>query len=305
MKQMPFFSMLCAIAALALAAGPSMRSAAATASASDAAPLSAAEMRALVERVVANQHRNDEALGLYQRREHRMVWKSEERQKVQEDKLYRVVPTGTGTIKLLLADRGKPPSAADYRKQLLYLEQALVWALDPHESKQKQRVDKWEKKVKERRETVEAVLSAFHFKWLGREIRDGRTLVKLRFEPAPEYEPTSRATDMLAHSVADVWIEPDAAQLVRVEAQLARDFNIAAGIFGKVYKGGIFTMEQAPVAEGVWLPVEMRYDFKGRKFVFGFDLHEQIRSSEYHRIGPPAQALAAVRRELTGPRASQ
>ncbi|MGH9859994.1 MAG: hypothetical protein ACRD5F_08240 [Candidatus Acidiferrales bacterium] len=262
-------------------------------------------MRALVQRVVANQHRNDAALGLYERREHRMVWDSEERRKVEEDKLYRVVPTGTGTIKLLLADRGKAPSPAEYRKQLLYLQQALVWALDPHESKQKQRVQKWEKKEKERRETVEAVLSAFHFKWLGRETRDGRGLVKLRFEPAPGYEPTSRATDMLAHSVADVWIEPDAAQLVRVEAQLARDFNIAAGILGKVYKGGAFTMEQAPVAEGVWLPVEMRYDFKGRKFVFGFDLHEQIRSSQYHRIGPPAQALAAVRRELTGPRASR
>ncbi len=305
MKQMPFFTMLCAIAALALAAGPSMRSAAATGLASDAAPLTAAEIRALVERVVANQHRDDEALGFYERREHRMVWDSEEHRKVEEDKLYRVVPTGTGTIKLLLADRGKPPSPADYRKQLLYLQQALVWALDPNESKQKQRVQKWEKKEKERRETVEAVLSAFHFKWLGRETRDGRALVKLRFEPAPNYEPTSRATDMLAHSVADVWIEPDAAQLVRVEAQLARDFNIAAGFFGKVYKGGVFTMEQAPVGDGVWLPTEMRYDFKGRKFVFGFALYEQIRSSQYHRIGPPAQALAAVRRELTGPRASQ
>ena len=296
-----------ALAAFAIAGEPLPRSAtpAATASASDAAPLSAAEMRALVERVVANQHRNDEALGLYERREHRMVWDSEERRKVEEDKLYRVVPTGTGTIKLLLADRGKPPSPADYRKQLLYLQQALVWALDPAESKQKQRVEKWNKKEKERRETVEAVLSAFHFKWLGREIRDGRVLVKLRFEPAPNYEPTSRATDMLAHSVADVWIEPDAAQLVRVEARLARDFSIAAGFFGKVYKGGVFIMEQAPVGNGVWLPTEMRYDFKGRKFVFGFALHEQIRSSQYHRIGPPAQALAAVRRELTGPHASQ
>jgi len=263
------------------------------------APLSAAEMRALVQRTLANQHRNDEALTLYQRREHRLTWKTEQRQNVEDDKLFRVVPTGTGTIKLVLAEAGKPTPAADLRKQLLYLEQALVWALHPKESKQKQRVEKFQKKQTERRETVDAVLDAFLFTWLGSDRADnGRTLVKLRFDPNPDYHPPSRAASMLAHSTAIVWIEPQAAQLVRVEAQLARDFSVGGGLFGKIYKGSRFVMEQAPVETGVWLPVQTSYNFKGRKFVFGFELHEQTRASDYHRIGPPAQALAKVRREL-------
>jgi hypothetical protein len=267
-------------------------------------PLSPAEVRALVERAIANQHHNDDALNLYERREHRMVWKTEEHQKVEDDKLFRVVPTGTGTIKMVLAERGQPTAPAEFRKQLQYVEQALVWALDPRESKQKARVEKFAKKQAERRQTVDAVLQAYTFTWLGREQRNGRSLVKLRFDPNPNYDAPSRATSMLAHATATVWIEPQAAQVVRVEAELARDFSIGGGIFGKVYKGGRFVMEQAPVENGIWLPVELSYNFKGRKFVFGFELHEQTRASAYRRIGPPPQALAQIRRELNSASAS-
>jgi hypothetical protein len=267
-------------------------------------PLTPAEVRALVERAIANQHRNDEALNLYERREHRMAWKTEEQQKVEEDKLFRVVPTGTGVIRVVLAERGQPASSAELRKQLQYVEQALVWALDPRDSKQKSRVEKFAKKQAERRETVDAVLAAYTFTYLGRERRNGRELVKLRFDPHPDYKHTSRATHMLAHATATVWIEPQAAQLARLEAELERDFSVGGGIFGKVYKGARFVIEQAPVENGVWLPVEVSYNFRGRKFVFGFELHEQTRASDYRRIGPPAQALAQIRRELHAAQAS-
>jgi len=268
------------------------------------APLPDAEVRKLVERVIANQHRNDEALNLFERREHRTAWKTEEQQKVEDDKLFRVVPTGTGTIKMVLVEKGQPTPPAEFRKQLQYVEQALVWALDPRESKQKARVEKFAKRQAERRETVDAVLEAYTFTYLGREQRDGHSLVKLRFDPRPGYDAPSRTASMLAHASAVVWVEPQAAQLVRIEAELARDFSVGGGIFGKVYKGGRFVMEQAQVENGIWLPIELSYNFKGRKFVFGFELHERTRISEYRRIGPPAQALAQIRRELNGAPAS-
>lgn len=286
----------------ALAAALAVRAPAALAPAATA--LTAAEVRALVERAIASQHRNDEALNLYERREHRMAWKTEEQQKVEEDKLFRVVPTGTGVIRVVLAERGQPTPPAELRKQLQYVEQALVWALDPRESRQKSRVEKFDKKQAERRETVDAVLAAYTFTYLGRERRNGRELVKLRLDPRPDYKHTSRATHLLAHATATVWIEPQAAQLERIEAELERDFNVGGGIFGKVYKGSRFVMEQAPVENGVWLPVEVSYNLRGRKFVFGFELHEQTRISAYRRIGPPAHALAQIRRELHSAQAS-
>ena len=54
----------------------------------------------------------------------------------------------------------------------------------------------------------------------------------------------------------------------------------------------------------MWLPSLYEYDFQGRKFLFGFETHEHTEITQYHRIGPPQEALAAVRRELSNtPRA--
>jgi hypothetical protein len=154
--------------------------------------LSVEEIRALVERTISNQHRNDDALAEYERRERRVTLKKARDAEPSEDKTFRVVPTGTGTIKLLLEERGQPVAPEAYRKQLRELEQVLVWALDPGESKQKKRVEKWNARRRERREAVEAVAAAFRFHFLGRENGNGRRLIKLAAEPDPAFKPRTR-----------------------------------------------------------------------------------------------------------------
>jgi hypothetical protein len=77
-----------------------------------------------------------------------------------------------------------------------------------------------------------------------------------------------------------------------------RDISFGGGVFGKVYRGGRFVMEQAEVAPGVWLPTRYEYNFAGRRFVFGLEVHEVTEASRYRRVGPPADALVAIRHEL-------
>ena len=48
----------------------------------------------------------------------------------------------------------------------------------------------------------------------------------------------------------------------------------------------------------MWLPTRYEYDFAGRKFLFQFQEHESTEASHYHRVGPPKDALAAIRNEL-------
>ena len=261
--------------------------------------LSPQQVRDLLARVVAAQHRNDEALMLYERREHRITRKKEMDAAPEEDKLYRVVPTGTGTVKLVLADRGTSVTADNYREQLRYLEQALAWALDPAESKQKARVQKYERRSKERFETVEAAQRAFDCVWNGREEQNGKSLVKLLCAPNPAFKPGSRTEEMFLYARATLWIEPRTAQLARVEAELTSDVSVGAGVIGKAYRGGRFLMEQSEVAPGVWLPAKFHYNLRGRKFFFGFEMHEETTVSHYRRIGPPVEALAAIRSELS------
>jgi hypothetical protein len=260
------------------------------------------DARALVLRAIASQHKNDEAIAELERRERRQVFKHIGEQPA-EDKMYRVVPTGTGTLRLLVEEGGREVSPELYRRQLRDLEQALNWALAPEESKQKQRVDKFNRRSRERAELVDSVAQAFRFTWQGRQSVDGRTLAKIGFEPEPSFKPRAKNSDLFQHVSGTLWIEESSAQLARIEAQVIRDISVFGGVFGKIYKGGHFVMVQEPFAGGPeasgWLPVRYEYHFSGRRFVFGFELHEVTTASAYRRIGPPKEALVAVRQELS------
>jgi hypothetical protein len=49
---------------------------------------------------------------------------------------------------------------------------------------------------------------------------------------------------------------------------------------------------------GRWLPSYSQYDFDGRKLFVAFAVHERTFYSQYRRIGPPKEALSAIRTEL-------
>ena len=57
-------------------------------------------------------------------------------------------------------------------------------------------------------------------------------------------------------------------------------------------------MEQSEVAPGIWLPAFYAYDVDGRKFMFGFSLHERTEATRYRHVGPPGQSIEIIRSEL-------
>src|SRR5262249_53319508 len=112
-------------------------------------PMSEAEMRARTDKVIANQHANDEALDQYQRLEHQVERTGGGNPRVLEDRLYRVVPTGPGTMKILLKSNGQSTDAAEYRKQLLAWKNTLEIILKPNDSRTKAAYAKADKKKKD------------------------------------------------------------------------------------------------------------------------------------------------------------
>jgi hypothetical protein len=246
--------------------------------------LSPAEVQDLSARVVANQHHNDQMLDQYERTEHTWVRKPGTNPPVtQQETLSRVLPTGTGIMRLPLAAPGKPANPVAYRDQLMYLANVL---------------DRYQKRQKDRADMVSNVGSAFHFSWLGREMRDGKLLIKLQMDPSPSFHPATPTAQVLTHVRAVVWVDESNAQVVHLEAEVISDVYFGAGIIAKLYRGGRFVMDQAEVAPGIWEPVRYDYNFDGRKFVFGFGDHETTEFSQYRRVGLPAEELQAVRNEL-------
>lgn len=291
-----FFILAGALALTVLAASSPAGSRAAPQGPEDNRPLSHEEVVALAHRAIANQHHSDQAILEYDRVEHVVQRSGGGSPRILLDKTYRIVPTGTGTLKLLLKEGGKPVDAEAYRKELSLWEQNLAASAGIPDFPQSDA--KFQKRMKDRAELIDAMRQAFHATWLGRERTNGRVLEKIQLEPNPQFRPHSLVTEILTHARAIMWVDPQTAQVVRAEAEIIRDISFGGGILGKVYRGAHFEMEQAEIAPGLWLTTRYQYDFSARKFLFVFEQHDVTEVSRFHRLGTPAQALAVVRQEL-------
>jgi hypothetical protein len=261
-------------------------------------PPSEAEIHARALKVIANQHRDDEALDQFERVERVSDRTSGQNPRTLEDKTYRVVPTGSGTYKILLKDGDKPADPSDYRRQLQQWADALELALKTSEPRTKAANEKYQKRLRDRAEIVDATNGGFIRKWLGSEVVDGHVCDVVQLDPNPQFHARSMLQELVTHVDVKLWVDHDADQIVRGEAHVLRDVSFGGGVFGKLYRGGVFSIEQAEVAPGIWEPTRKQYDFMARKFVFPFEEHELTEASQYRHLGPPQDALIIVRKEL-------
>jgi len=263
---------------------------------------SVAEIDARAKRLAANQHRDDEALKQYERIERHTDLTGGSNPQTIQDRTFRVVPTGTGTLKILLKENGTPTNPIDYRRQLQAWQDVLQLMLRPEDSRAKSAYEKYDRRNQQRAELIDTMIESFTPKWLGRETLNGRLCDVFQLDLKPDFHPHSMFQDALSHVSAKAWVDSDSDQLVRGEAHIMRDISFGGGILGKVYRGGVFSMEQAEVAPGIWEPTRYQYDFGGRKFFFSFDEHQVVEASRYHRVGPPKEALVLVQNELASPK---
>jgi hypothetical protein len=262
-----------------------------------AAALTDAQIHALAERVIAAQHADDVALEEFERIEQHTVYSGSNRH-ITEDKFYRVVPTGSGTLKLQFKDNYSPLDPASYRKQLHDWEQILEIAINPNDPREQAVYSKWQKKMKERKDLLEAARRAYQVASSGQELRNGRLCDVLSLEPNPSFVPHSAAENVLTGTRAKIWIDDATGQIVHGEAEVIHDISFGGGILGKLYRGGHFSLDSSEVAPGIWAPYRVQYDYAVRKFLFTFDTHEVTQNSHYRRIGGPAKALAIAKEEL-------
>src|SRR5256714_6164692 len=255
-----------------------------------------AERASLLERVIANQKKDDLAQYTYERIERLEIQKSAAGTQPPEVKISRAIPAGTGIDRIPVRPDGKPVDEAAYRTELEKLERALSWAAEDGRA-QREAYEKIAKKQKERADLIEATRNAFLYTLVTRETRGDHMLAKYHMMPNPAYKPNSRATSIFAKVRGYLWIDEDASQLARLEVEVTDDISIG-GFLAKIYKGSHFVQERYEMAPGLWLPTYAQYDFDGRRFFVSFAIHERTSYSQYRRIGPPKEALQSIRAEL-------
>jgi hypothetical protein len=257
-----------------------------------------AELKARADALVANQHADDAAVAQYEYVERQFDRSGGPNPQTLEEKTFRVVPTGTGTLKILLRADGRETDPAEYRRQLEAWQKVLELALRPNDPRAETAYAKFEKRRRDRAQLVNATRDAFLTKWARRETVSGHDCDVFDLTPNPQFRPHSMLQEALTHFTAKVWVDHEANQLVKGEAHCMRDISVGGGLLGKLYRGSVFSFEQAPVAPGVWLPTRYQYDFSGRKFFLTFEVHQLIEASQYHRLGPPQVALGVVKNEI-------
>jgi hypothetical protein len=258
------------------------------------------QIHSLILRAIENQHRNDRALEEFERTEHSITRKGENTEIV-TDLTERIVPAPAGNIKLKLNESGSPVPPESYRRELEFTIKALDAAMHPTD-RYKEDLEKFNRRRRDHAELVDTTTKAFRLTWLGRETRTdsagARTFMKFLLDPDPDYKPINRFAAVFPHIHATLWVDEAQAQFARLEADIVTDISFAAGIAGKVYRGGHVVMVQEEVAPGIWLPTLYNYNVDGRKFVSPFGIHERTEITGYRRVGPPAQAIEIMRNEL-------
>ena len=260
---------------------------------------SPAEVKEIGDRAIASQHRNDDALVRYERVERQIEYTGDDQPRTLSDKTYRVVPTGTGTLKLLLRTNETPVGESLYREELETWAKTLEMAVDPRNPKIQGALAKEAARRRERAEMVDAVRDAYITTWAGREMEDGYSCDKLRLDPNPDFKPHDLATGLLSHARLTIWIDRKSGQVVRGDANIISDISFGGGFLGKVYRGGHLMLKQRPVAPDVWLASYFQYDFSGRKLLFGFEDHQRVEIHDYRDLGAVPQALAIARDDIS------
>jgi hypothetical protein len=260
------------------------------------APLNDAQVRALVQRAIAMQHRSYDALDLYDRTERIVERDGDEKP---TDTIVRTVPVGASDVRIDLKRDGQPVPPAEIAHKWSYILSVMESRTHTDDPEVKKEYEKAAKRKENTAKMVDVIAQAFYFHWAGRSLRAGRPVIELDYEPNPEFNSNLRFSGVYKQIWGKVWVDEASGYVVRLEAELRRDIPIGGGIIGKVYKGARVEIEQAEAAPGagVWLPTTTSYDIEGRKFIFPASLHRKLYASDYRRIGPPAEALSLLRNE--------
>src|SRR5713226_6383480 len=157
----------------------------------DSAPAIGPPKPELFSRIIANQKKGDAALDLYERIERVESRKNPSDPAPASIKISRVIPSGTGMARIPVGADGKPKDSAGYRADLESLARALALLVNNSRS-QRDALEKYAKKKKDRNDLIDATHNAFLFTFAAYEPRGDRMLSKYKMEPNPAFKPTSR-----------------------------------------------------------------------------------------------------------------
>ena len=204
-------------------------------------------------------------------------------------KVFEIFPIANDApIKKLISENGVQLSAERAAKESKRVEEEFLKAERDRE-KNEQKAER--RRIEQRKKSAQnddgdpelsLFLRACEFVSPRRERFRDRDAVVFNFRPRPGFNPANREESLISKLVGVVWIDPVDKQVMRLEARLAEGFKMAGGLLLSLRPGAGLVMEQARMAEGVWLPRLAQVNLSMKVLLFaGREMNKTIEWSDY------------------------
>lgn len=187
-----------------------------------------------------------------------------------------IIETRDGDVARLLSVNGQPLTpAADEQ------EQARLSALlsDPSQQRHRQQSEASDSGIVFK--LLRMLPHAFLYDYAGPGVGPSGPVEKFRFRPNPAFDPPDMETQALTAMNGEIWIDPGAARVTRLEGHLQQDTSYGWGILGKLDKGGWVVLEQADVGGGQWRLVRVQMQMNLRILLKNKNIDTTEEMSDY------------------------
>jgi hypothetical protein len=206
-------------------------------------------------------------------------------------KTYRVLMIDGSPYNLVTAMNDEPLSPNEKVAEQRKLQREMERRQKESERERQRRIAKYQRESNHDHQMLQEMVEAFEFHLAGEAQVDGRTCWILNAEPKPGWEPSDHEGRVLKGMKGRLWIDQATHQWVKVHAEVVRPVSFY-GFLAKVGPGTEFDLEQAPVANGLWLPKAFHVNV--RASALGFLSENSTENETYRDYQPMPQALALL-----------
>jgi hypothetical protein len=178
------------------------------------------------------------------------------------------IATPHGNVGRLIEVNNHPPDQQQLRKN-----QQLLAKLPGDPQLQQSRLKDQQSNRLRRDNVIKDIPAAFTYTYAG---TDPQGLIMLKFQPAPDFQPSSRQSLILQGMAGELWVDPTTQRMVKIDGSLIKDVKIGWGFLARLNKGGTFLMEQSQGADGTWHQRRLAVHFDGTVFIFKH-IHIRVR----------------------------
>jgi hypothetical protein len=165
---------------------------------------------------------------------------------------YQVTMIDGSPYRRLIAVNGHPLPPAQASEEQSKQDQANAQRESESPAERAKRIDEYQLDRNRNHAMLSQLTKAFRFELVGSRKRGSFNTWLLRAIPRPGYQPPNMETQALRGMEGQLWLDQKTYQWVRVTARVVRPVSIA-GFLARVEPGTRFELDQAPVADNIWL----------------------------------------------------